>query len=125
MDKVKKLNVIFIDDDAVLLKIYEKWFKPYFNKCFLVKNKKEIDNVIISNKIDIIFCDLRINKTFTKFKTGYEVIRYINNKYGKFDFWIISGFLKEFGLDENIKKIISGFIEKPFDKDDILRIFGL
>ena len=116
---------VFIDDDEVITSIYKLWFKDEFKELHVPTNKEELDEILKTEKIHIVFCDVRLKKKFLFLHDGFEVCEYIRNNYdNKITFFIITG-LERYNYYEDYKKhsYIQGFIEKPFDKSDIMKIF--
>lgn len=120
-----KFNVLFIDDDKVILSIYKIWFKDDFKNLYVANNKEELDKIIKTKDINIVLCDIRLKNNFYFLGDGFDVIEYIRNNYNnKLTFFIISAMPKEFYMEELKKyKYIQGIIEKPFDKRDIMKFF--
>lgn len=122
----KSYSVMFIDDSDTMLEIYEIMFKNIFKKIYLVSNRKQLDNILINYKVDVIFCDLKLKNKFLEFnERGDELMWYVREKYKITSLWVITGLEKEIVYKNfNLTGIAQGIIYKPFDKKDILKIFG-
>ena len=61
MEKTQTLNILLVDDDEALLKIYQN---ALFNSGFRVETIDEIDQaikLISQKKYDVVFCDMKMN----------------------------------------------------------------
>ena len=113
---LKKLNILYVEDDEVVNNIFSLIFKKYVKNLYSAFNGEEGLKIFKNNKIDIVISDIQMPKI-----SGIEMAKEIRKI--KEDIPII--FTTAFGdsgyLKEAIEIGIDAYILKPIDKEKMLK----
>ena len=113
---LKKLNILYVEDDEVVNNIFSSIFKKYAKNLYSAFNGEEGLKIFKNNKIDIVISDIQMPKI-----NGIEMAKEIRKI--KEDIPII--FTTAFGDSEYLKEAIDigidAYILKPIDKEKMLK----
>lgn len=112
---VDSLKILFIEDEEIIIDIYkflqsDLTDQGYNVMFYIFDNPKDATNIIRTNKIDIVFCDLWMSGCNGLNFLAENMIYFQNTK-----LYLVTG---EIFLENKINQKIS-LIEKPFDINDI------
>tara|TARA_R110000822_G_scaffold10646_7_gene40167 strand:+ start:481 stop:927 length:447 start_codon:yes stop_codon:yes gene_type:complete len=119
--KFKGVNVLVVDDESFNLTAFKGLFRQHAN-VFIASNKNEALEVVINNKIDVVFCDYML----PEFK-GSEILFEITKLYPLIKKYIVTGYTEP-KIIKDIKNILGEceVIYKPYSFEDIrMRILGV
>ena len=108
--KIEKRTVLFMDDDAAILRSLERGLleEPY-NKLF-TKNCKEALEILRQEEVHVIVTDMRMAEM-----SGLEFIRIVNKEYPHIISMILTGFEKDAELQSAVDQgEIFRLISKPW-----------
>ena len=110
--KIKNLNVLFVDDDELVVELMQDVLKTLFNKAFIATNGQEGLQIFKQNNIDIIITDMVM-----PIMDGEEMIKQIQNIKSDIKVVFISGYAK----DTQNKNMV--YITKPISYIKLLEAF--
>ena len=97
--KFKGVNVLVVDDEVFNLTAFKGLFRKEAN-IFMASNKNEALEVVINNKIDVVFCDYML----PEFK-GSEILFEITKRYPLIKKYIVTGYTQA-KIIKDIKNIL-------------------
>jgi CheY-like chemotaxis protein len=127
-------NLLFVENDLVVLKVWERFFRKTYN-VFKACNVEEALDELQENKIDLAILDLRLNGPTPN---GLDVYLYIRNELkSKIPIMFVTGLVSpvdlhqkaiEFVTKDSVIGIFTRVVIKPvniFDEPDQPGILGL
>ena len=114
----KKYSVLYVDDEEVNLRIFERAFKRYY-EVFTAISGADAIKILEANKMDLIMTDQRMPGM-----TGVELLMKVVPKYPNIVRMIMTGFSDEKAIakvDETVG--LDRYLVKPWNKDDLKEEF--
>jgi len=112
------MNICILDDEKVILDEMNKQIKSIFKNCkniFLFDNYDDFHKVLISNKIDLLFIDIKLNN-----KNGVDLVKENNNLLNKTKIVYITGY-------DYAEKIFETdpyyYLKKPITNEKIKKVY--
>jgi len=117
IEKLKKLTVLFVDDEFEIIEIISDTLKKLNVNFFVAYNGKEALEIINNNNVDLVITDINM-----PILNGIDFIKKIRENNNKVDCIIMSAYTeqkyKEIAETLNVKK----YITKPFDFIEFLDV---
>lgn len=116
INKKNKKSILFVDDDAALLKLYTRMLKQTPWELYTTESGEGALEILKDTKIDLVFTDIKMPNMH-----GIELISKIQSMYRDIPIVACSAYpkLKD---DEDLKfQKIEAFLEKPIDLDTLTR----
>lgn len=115
-DKIKKrkLSVLFVEDNQVIMNVTLKSLKLLFKKVDSANNGKEALELLDNGKYDLIITDINIPDL-----DGAELIREIRKKCKVFPIIITTGYFEFQEIYKEQPNII--VVQKPYDITEVLK----
>lgn len=109
------LNILCVEDDEVILDVYDSLFSIMFNKVFLAKNGEEGLEVFKNNDIDIIITDQNM-----PVMNGLQMSEKIREEDFSVPIIMVTALEDLEMLRKSLDVNIAAFIKKPLQKDILL-----
>lgn len=117
-EEVKKYSILYVDDEEVNLRIFQRAFKRHYN-VFTAESGAEAIKVLESNSIDLIMTDQRMPGM-----TGVELLIKIVPQYPNIARMIMTGFSDEDEIIRVDKEVgLDRFLVKPWNQEDLKEEF--
>lgn len=114
--RLKKLTVVYAEDEAEIRDIASGFFKPYFANFVAAPNGMEAYKIIKELKPDVLITDIMM-----PMQNGLEFIRKLDEENGRPGcVFIVTAFCEEKYLLDSIRLRVDGYAVKPFEPKDIL-----
>jgi DNA-binding NtrC family response regulator len=111
-------KILFIDDEASILKTYRRMTQNYDYECFYAHNIDEAFDLFDTHQIDLIISDYRLQH-----ETGLDFLKEIRKEDSKTPMVVISGFAEEQLVEEAMEKnIIQDYLVKPLSQKDFRKV---
>lgn len=110
---IKKLNVLFVDDEQIVVTIMRDILPTLFNQSYFATNGHEAITLFKKNNIDVIITDISMPKL-----DGITMMNNILSLNKKVQTIFISGH-NEKNILTQAKKISTNFIIKPINSKDL------
>lgn len=115
--KNSKANVLIVDDEIVIQKLFSDFLSNSQFTLFYASNNQEVREIISSETIDIVLLDIYMGDD-----SGIDLIPEIKEKSPGTEIIIISGTSKITDVIETMRYGITDFLLKPIRKNDLLGI---
>jgi len=116
----KTLNILCVDDDEEILKIYVSLFSVLFKKVYTAKDGEEGLFSFEKEPIDIVLTDFKMPKS-----DGLEMSRKIRKVDASIPIIMVTA-LESLGmLKEALEINITGFLKKPITSESLYKVFNL
>ena len=117
---MEKYKVVCIDDDQAVLDSYSLFFKDYQHNTMLFLDPHKALNYIIDNQKHIIniFSDYHMPAM-----NGFELRKLMLKEKIDIPFSIVTAMYDKEMAKKGMELKISGFVEKPINEDNLLKIF--
>lgn len=114
---LKKLRVLYVEDEEDILKFASMVLEDYVEHLYVAKNGREALDILNNTKIDLVITDILMPKM-----NGIELIREIR-KNNKIDTSVIvaTAHTETHYLLDCIELRVDGYILKPIDVEELLR----
>jgi len=116
---ISNKNLLFIDDDLLMLKVCSQMAGQLNLTSFTAENAYESFNILNNNKVDIIFCDLKMSET-----DGFLIVKNIKNNIDNPPPCVALSASASVSVDELKDKGFAGFLQKPFKISDLEAILS-
>lgn len=117
-EEVKKFNILYVDDEEVNLRIFQRAFKRHYN-VFTAESGFDAIKILEENQIDLIMSDQRMPGM-----TGVELLIKIVPKYPNIVRMIMTGFSDEEEIIRVDKEVgLDRFLVKPWNQEDLKEEF--
>jgi len=117
-EEVKKYNILYVDDEEVNLRIFQRAFKRHYN-VFTAESGFDAIKILESNRIDLIMSDQRMPGM-----TGVELLIKIVPKYPNIARMIMTGFSDEEEIIRVDREVgLDRFLVKPWNQEDLKEEF--
>lgn len=113
--ELKKLNILYVDDDEVLCSSTKNILSPLFNNVFIVENGEEAIEIFDNQKIHIVMMDVKMHNL-----SGIDVAKYMRDKDKNIPIFLVSSYTDVNELIEAIKLDLVDYIKKPFTFEKLL-----
>lgn len=113
--ELKKLNILYVDDDEVLCSSTKNILSPLFNNVFIAENGEEAIEIFDNQKIHIVMMDVKMHNL-----SGIDVAKYMRDKDKNIPIFLVSSYTDVNELIEAIKLDLVGYIKKPFTFEKLL-----
>jgi len=113
--ELKKLNILYVDDDEVLCLSTKNILSPLFNNVFIAENGEEAIEIFDNQKIHIVMMDVKMHNL-----SGIDVAKYMRDKDKNIPIFLVSSYTDVNELIEAIKLDLVGYIKKPFTFEKLL-----
>lgn len=111
----KKQNILFIDDEQILLDVVGFFLQNRGYKVLLANSGKcALDYIHKTKKIDIIFLDLMMPEL-----DGFDILTYLQDKNINIPVIVQSGIFANDDIEKTKTLGAADFISKPYDMQDI------
>jgi PAS domain S-box-containing protein len=112
LKELKKLNLLFVDDNKLITELGESLFSEIFNSIYIAKNGEEALELLKTHSFDIVITDINMPKM-----DGFKLVKLIKKKYPEILVVFLSAFFDTDTLLKAIDLDVDGFLLKPFDLD--------
>ncbi|WP_420583007.1 response regulator [Reichenbachiella sp.] len=117
-EEVKRFNILYVDDEEVNLRIFQRAFKRHYN-VFTAESGKDAIKILEDNQIDLIMSDQRMPGM-----TGVELLIKIVPMYPNIVRMIMTGFSDEDEIIRVDKEVgLDRFLVKPWNQEDLKEEF--
>ncbi|MEP2026577.1 MAG: response regulator [Reichenbachiella sp.] len=117
-EEVKRFNILYVDDEEVNLRIFQRAFKRHYN-VFTAESGADAIKILESNRIDLIMSDQRMPGM-----TGVELLIKIVPQYPNIARMIMTGFSDEDEIIRVDKEVgLDRFLVKPWNQEDLKEEF--
>lgn len=117
-EEVKRFNILYVDDEEVNLRIFQRAFKRHYN-VFTAESGSEAIKILEENQIDLIMSDQRMPGM-----TGVELLIKIVPMYPNIVRMIMTGFSDEDEIIRVDKEVgLDRFLVKPWNQEDLKEEF--
>lgn len=117
-EEVKKYSILYVDDEEVNLRIFQRAFKRHYN-VFTADSGNEAIKILENNKIDLIMTDQRMPGM-----TGVELLIKVVPQYPNIVRMIMTGFSDEDEIIRVDKEVgLDRFLVKPWNQEDLKEEF--
>ena len=113
--ELKKLNILYVDDDEVLCLSTKNILSPLFNNVFIAENGEEAIEIFDNQKIHIVMMDVKMHNL-----SGIDVAKYMRDKDKNIPIFLVSSYTDVNELIEAIKLDLVDYIKKPFTFEKLL-----
>ncbi|MCT7520729.1 response regulator transcription factor [Aliarcobacter cryaerophilus] len=113
--ELKKLNILYVDDDEVLCSSTKNILSPLFNNVFIAENGEEAIEIFDNQKIHIVMMDVQMHNL-----SGIDVAKYMRDKDKNIPIFLVSSYTDVNELIEAIKLDLVDYIKKPFTFEKLL-----
>lgn len=113
--ELKKLNILYVDDDKVLCSSTKNILSPLFNNVFIAENGEEAIEIFDNQKIHIVMMDVKMHNL-----SGIDVAKYMRDKDKNIPIFLVSSYTDVNELIEAIKLDLVDYIKKPFTFEKLL-----
>jgi len=117
MDRLKELNLLFLEDNEEFAKNTTEFLNIYFKKVLHSDNIKDALNLYEDNRIDIIISDIKVNDG-----NGLDFIKSIREKNKNVPIVVLSAHKDESFLFKAIPLNITSYELKPLSYDKFLAL---
>lgn len=117
-EDIKEARVLIVDDDHYILLLIDTYLKTYgYKRIYTARNGKEALEIIESNRIDIILCDISM-----PFMNGRELLERVveSDKFKNIPFIFITALIDKDVVLEFKKKGAADYLVKPFEEDELM-----
>lgn len=118
MEKLKKLNLLYIEDDIKTRNSYANTFNIIFNKVFTASNYYEAMASYDKELIDFILVDIDLNSK----KNGFDLAKKIREINASVPIVFLTGHDEKEFILKAINSNMNGYIIKPLSIDKFLEI---
>ncbi|SMD32927.1 Response regulator receiver domain-containing protein [Reichenbachiella faecimaris] len=117
-EEVKRFNILYVDDEEVNLRIFQRAFKRHYN-VFTAESGFDAIKILEENQIDLIMSDQRMPGM-----TGVELLIKIVPKYPNIVRMIMTGFSDEDEIIRVDREVgLDRFLVKPWNQEDLKEEF--
>lgn len=117
-EEVKKFNILYVDDEEVNLRIFQRAFKRHYN-VYTAESGFDAIKILEENQIDLIMSDQRMPGM-----TGVELLIKIVPKYPNIVRMIMTGFSDEDEIIRVDKEVgLDRFLVKPWNQEELKEEF--
>jgi len=120
LEVYKTLNILCVEDDENIMKIYRSLFSPIFKNVYFAKNGREGFECFKKEKIDIILTDNMMPKC-----NGLQMSKKIRDIDSSIPIIMITALESIEMLREAIELHISSFLKKPFTSTELFTTFNM
>jgi YesN/AraC family two-component response regulator len=113
---LKKLNILFVEDDKLVNETLSFIFKKYVKNIFSAYNGEEGLKIFKNNHIDIVISDIQMPKM-----NGIEMAKEIRKINENIPIIFTTAFEESKYLKESIELGVDAYILKPIDKEQLLK----
>ena len=115
------MNVLIIEDDKDIIKLYQKMAKPYFKHIYTAEQWDAIEKILKLHEMDLILCDINLNQGL-----GSELLIGLRHLVGRAKVYFIScsehlghhcEHAKAFGIN------VVGCDHKPVEVEELNALF--
>lgn len=117
MDRLKELNLLFLEDNEEFAKNTTEFLNIYFKKVLHSDNIKDALNLYDDNRIDVIISDIKVNDG-----NGLDFIKSIREKNKDVPIVVLSAHKDESFLFKAIPLNITSYELKPLSYDKFLAL---
>jgi len=115
MDKSRVLNVLVVDNEREICRMFEKWFSLETHRVETALTGRQAISLVKTNSFDIVFLNVILVEL-----QGIEVLEKIKEISPKLKVIMMSGKLLNKNLLSDIReKGASGFLQKPFSIEEL------
>ena len=112
LKELKKLNLLFVDDNNLIIDFGMSLFSKIFNSTQIARDGQEAMEKLQNSRFDIVITDINMPNV-----NGFELAQYIKKNYPDTLVVFLSAFFDTETLLKSIDLGIDGFLLKPFDLD--------
>lgn len=118
MEKSRMLNILVVDNEREICRMFEKWFSLEAHRVETVLTGKKAISLVKKKYFDIVFLNVILVEL-----QGIEVLEKIKEISPKIKVIMISGkLLNKYLLSDLREKGASGFLQKPFSIEDLHKL---
>ncbi len=115
----RKLNILILDDEEIVLKSLSRIIKSLGHDCFIAKKSYEAETIVSNDKVDIAFVDLTLKGDID----GYAVNAKLKQIKPEI-YTIVSSGYSEQGLGDYMSKGFDAAMPKPYKFEDVKRMIS-
>lgn len=113
--KLKEAAVLFVEDEPLLRESMGAWLERKAGRVICAQHGAEALEILAANKIDLLLTDVRM-----PVMDGITLIRRMRKTGARPRVILVTGF-KDHVLQDASKLGVDAIVEKPFDREDLLR----
>lgn len=114
--KLDEAALLFVEDEPLLRESMGEWLARKAGRVFCAQHGKEALEILAANKIDLLLTDVRM-----PVMDGISLVKRINTTGPRPRVILITGFNES--LLHNASKLrVDAIVEKPLDRDELLRV---
>ncbi|MCL2597444.1 MAG: hybrid sensor histidine kinase/response regulator [Paludibacter sp.] len=117
--KTSNKKLLFIDDDLLMLKVCQQMAEQLNFNAYTTDNVNDMFNILNNNRIDIIFCDLKMSET-----NGFLMINNIKNNIENPPLVVALSASATYSEKELKQNGFGGFLQKPLNISDLESIIS-
>lgn len=115
---LKNARILYVEDEEDVLKFTSMVLEDYTGELYIAKNGEEALEILAHQKIDLLITDILMPKM-----SGIELIKEMRQRYGRSISTIITtAHAETHYLLEAIDLGVDGYVLKPIDVEDLLRV---
>ncbi|MFV0563784.1 response regulator [Malaciobacter mytili] len=118
MQELKKLNLLYVEDELRTKDNYTKTFKIIFNQVFSTDNYNDAINIFSTNSIDFVLLDIELNNE----KNGFDIAEKIREFNPLIPIVFLTALDHKDILLKAINSNINGYIVKPLSIEKFIDI---
>lgn len=118
MQELKKLNLLYVEDELRTKNNYTKTFKIIFNQVFSTDSYDDAINIFSRNLIDFVLLDIELNNK----KNGFDISKRIREINHGVPIVFLTGIDDKDVILKAINSCINGYIVKPLNIEKFLDI---
>ena len=119
LDNLKKLEILYADDDEVLRTSTINILKTLFDNVYSAQNGKQAIDIFDNNKnIKIVMLDIKMGNI-----SGIDVAKYIRKIDKNIQIFLVSSYTETKDLIDAVKLNLVDYLEKPFTFRQLLGVF--
>jgi YesN/AraC family two-component response regulator len=114
--KLSDAALLFVEDEPLLRESMGEWLARKAGRVFCAQHGKEALEILARNKIDLLITDVRM-----PVMDGISLVKRINTTGPRPCVILVTGF-NESVLHDASKLGVDAIVEKPLDRDELLRV---
>ena len=114
--KLGEATLLFVDDEPLLRESMGEWLARKAGRVFCAQHGEEALEILSTNKIDLLLTDVRM-----PVMDGISLVKKIRTIVPRPRVILVTGF-NESVLHDASKLGVDAIVEKPLDRDELLRV---
>jgi DNA-binding NtrC family response regulator len=113
----KKLDVLVVDDEAILRSLLEKVLKKEGYGVHLAASAKEAYDILSNDSIDIVISDIKMPDA-----DGFDLLRRVKSDYPDLGVIMMTGYADAYSVKDALLMGADDYITKPFKTFEITMV---